>query len=168
MDLNKLHLLKRPSTLSPDTVDRSAFDLRLRRSLRRQLPIYKPFVAHLSRQNTEVCLPASASNYRVRARIGSNIRMKYQYAILDTGAGRNFIDLDEIHTSMRDQVFRANPLTVIDANRNQLKILGSIKLWISLGSKLSRKEFIVCKDFASPYILGCTYLSRTLKRHYPF
>ena len=93
--------------------------------------------------------------------------MTHQYAILDTGAGRNFIDLDQIHTAVRDQVLQANTPTIIDASRNRLKVLGSIKLWVSLGSKLSREEFIVCKSLAAPYILGCSYMNRNVEAILP-
>ena len=139
------------------------------RSQRNRFPsVHKPFRPDSLGPKHGECLIASASNYRVQISTGAKIQSMAQHcAVLDTGAGRNFIDLSQVPPDIRSRIEPTNSPAVFDANRNPLKVIGSVYLWVALGSYLSREKFVVCNKLAAPYILGCLYLNRNVKSIFP-
>ena len=83
-------------------------------------------------------------------------------AVLDTGAGRNFMDLSRVLNSCKNQIENSNIPAVLDENRNTLRIIGYIYLWVLLGSQITRERLYVCRNLAAPYTLGCAYLNRNV------
>ena len=82
--------------------------------------------------------------------------------MLDTVAGSSFVDLAQIPIVVRSRIEHSNVPEIYDANRNQLNVLGSLNLWLRLGSQVIQERFIVCRGFAVPFILGCTLMNRSL------
>ena len=100
--------------------------------------------------------------------IGSVVsEMKLKCAIMDTGAVRSFVNLDQLLELLKSQIEQAKSSTIHDASRNKLKIVGSINLWVLLGSHLCKERFIVCTELAAPYILGCIYLNQNVTAIFP-
>ena len=64
----------------------------------------------------------------------------HRYAILDTGAGRNFVDLAQLHTSVRDQVVQVDTSAIIDASRNRLKHYGLSSSGYPLGLRFHERN----------------------------
>ena len=88
------------------------------------------------------CLIASGSNYRVIIFIGLKPRQLAQRsAVLDTGAGCQFIHLNCILINKQNFTEHATGPKIFDASRNPLNIVGSVRLWILLGSHMIRKIY---------------------------
>ena len=95
-------------------------------------------------------------NYKVYADTGLNKNLlTRKVCVLDTGAGPNFIRKSDLPEDYFKYV-RQGPLPyVTDANRNPIRMLGTIDLVIQLGRWVAKCEFIVYEKLAAQVILGC-------------
>ena len=100
-------------------------------------------------------------NYKVHADIGFNTTMTVRrVATLDTGAGPNVIRLSELPTAAKAKIKHGPLPRVTDANRNPLRMMGTITLVVRLGRHLAKVEFVVAERLAVPLILGADYCDR--------
>ena len=107
-------------------------------------------------------------NYKVYASIGFSTRLVVRkLSVMDTGAGPNFIRKSELPDGKIREI-RKTPLPeVTDANRNPIRMIGTIDLIVQLGNCMMRTEFIVCERLADPVILGCDFCDRFIEAIYP-
>ena len=120
--------------LAPSFVDRSPLDHKLRRTLRKRVPIYGPFTYGKHNEAIDECLLALAANYRVLITVGYDVKSFSQScAVLDTGACRNFVIINLIPESKRKYIGKADNPSNLDASGNQLTVLRYIRPWIRLG-----------------------------------
>lgn len=100
-------------------------------------------------------------NYKVYADIGSSKSLlSRRLAVLDTGAGPNFIRLSELQSDEQARIQEACLPDIRDANKRPIKSLGTIKLVVQLGNHVVMLPFIVCTTLAAPVVLGCDYCDR--------
>lgn len=100
-------------------------------------------------------------NYKVYADIGSSKSiLSRRLAVLDTGAGPNFIRFSELQSDERVRIQEACLSDIRDANKRHIKSLGTIKLVVQLGNHVFMFPFIVCTTLAAPVVLGCDYCDR--------
>ena len=126
-------------------MDQSTLYTSTRIRLSRRLPILSPFRSVSLRTKYEENLTTSATNYSVQIPTGTKIRSIAQHCqVLDTGTCRNFIIKSQIHANIRSRIEPADTSAIIDANRNQLKVMVSIYLWVRLGQvKAMRNSLFV-------------------------
>ena len=107
-------------------------------------------------------------NYKVYAHVGHDTNLLVRkLAILDTGAGPNFIRVSELTPGYRSKI-RYGPLPhITDANRRSIRTIGIISLVIQVGRYVVKDEFIVCERLAAPVILGCDLCDKYVEAIYP-
>lgn len=107
-------------------------------------------------------------NFKVYADVGpSTSLLSRKLAVLDTGAGPNFIRKSELLPGYETHV-RYGPLPHIsDANSNPIKMTGYIDQVARLGTRLVKVTFIVCESLAAPVILGCDFCDRFVEAIHP-
>eukprot|EP00171_Calliarthron_tuberculosum_P022177 IDg22177t1 len=93
--------------------------------------------------------------------------MYRQLAILDTGAGRNFIRLSAIPRNWYNSIKEGPVPDIRDANKRPIQVVGAISLCVQLGTQLVMDEFLVCERLAAPVILGCTHMDRHVRAIFP-
>ena len=123
--------------------------------------IRRPWKRVTTPGNPTLVMVMARRNYKVYANIGVTVPlMQRMLAILDTGAGPNFIRRSELPKG--SEAFMASgPLpNICDANNNPLRTIGMTKLPVRLGRLLVRVEFIVCDTLAAPVILGADYCDK--------
>jgi hypothetical protein len=90
------------------------------------------------------------------------------YAILDTGAGPNFVREDVLPEELlRYRVAGDTTYQVIGANGRSLPQRVVVTLWVQLGRFRAQARFIVVKQLAAGCILGCQFIDRHVKSIYP-
>jgi len=83
-----------------------------------------------------------------------------QVTVLDTGAGHNFIRLDQLPPEARKVIRQRNLPDIRDANKGRVRSIGVITLRVQLGSHQARVDFVVCERLSVPVILGCDFCDK--------
>ena len=107
-------------------------------------------------------------NYKVYANIGHDKNLLVRkLAVLDTGAGPNFVRATELEPGYRSKL-RYGPLPrITDANRNPIRAVGVISLILQVGNYVIKDDFIVCERLAAPLIVGCDLCDKYVEAIYP-
>ena len=107
-------------------------------------------------------------NYKCYAELGLHpYLLTRKLTVLDTGAGPNFIREDELPSGYAEQLKNGPVPSVCDANRNPVRIKGTVDLLVRMGEHLARVKFNVCERLAAGVVLGCDYLDRFVEAIYP-
>ena len=106
-------------------------------------------------------------NYNVYADIGVDTRLlSRRVAILDTGAGPNFIHRDALPPDV--EVLKQGQLpSIADANNRPLTMSGRVDLVVQLGYTRVRAEFLVCERLAAPMIIGADFCDQHVEAILP-
>ena len=106
-------------------------------------------------------------NYKVYADIGVDTRLlSRRVAILDTGAGPNFIHRDALPPDV--EVLKQGQLpSIADANNRPLSMSGRVDLFVQLGYTRVRAEFLVCERLAAPMIIGADFCDQHVEAILP-
>ena len=107
-------------------------------------------------------------NYKVYADLGLTPEfLAKQLAVLDTGAGPNFIHKDALPLGYERFLKQGPPPNIVDANRRPIAVNGVIHLCVQLGTRLVKLAFYVCERLAAPVVLGCDFCDRFVEAILP-
>ena len=107
-------------------------------------------------------------NYKIYADLGfTPFLLEKKLTVLDTGAGPNFIRKSDLAPGF-EQYVRYGPLpSISDANRNPLRMLGTIELLVRLQNRTLKCDFIICERLAAAVILGADFCDRFVEAIHP-
>ena len=133
-----------------------------------QLTLKRPWRRYVPPHKRDRVFVMAKRNYKVYADIGSNrYLLCRKLAILDTGAGPNFIRISELDPDWKERI-RHGPLPCVnDANDKPLKTVGTIEQIVRLGNLIVKLDFIVCESLAASVILGADFCDRFIEAIYP-
>lgn len=99
----------------------------------------RPWIRFTPPKAEDAIVLLAKRNYKVHADIGFNTTMTVRrVATLDTGAGPNVIRLSELPTAAKAKIKHGPLPRVTDANRNPLRMMGTITLVVRLGRHLAK------------------------------
>lgn len=100
-----------------------------------------------------------AKDYKVYINIGITYTTKGRFAtVLDTGAGSNFIRLDEIFHRLHDKIEPfGDYVTVRNAIGKQFSLIGRIVLTVQIWNSIEKVCFFVADKLSTAVIWGCDY-----------
>ena len=101
-------------------------------------------------------------HYKVTVLLGSSKSlMQPVEAVLDTGAGPNFVRESLLPVNWRRYAADASGYPSIrDANNRRLKVSGVIPMYVEIGGFQLCTSFLVCKELAVHVILGCDFIQK--------
>ena len=127
------------------------------------LKLCRPWKRNRDDSSAELLVLAKR-NYKVHAYIGpKDLPMMRHVAVLDTGAGHNFIRLDQLPPAARRMIRQRALPDIRDANKGRVRSLGVVSLRVQVGLYQSRVDFVVCERLSVPVILGCDYCDRHIE-----
>ena len=126
------------------------------------MKLNRPWKIIRKRNEPETCFVLARRNYKIRAHIGtaSNALLQYQ-TVLDTGASSSFVNKSVLssHILKKIQPMKV-PARVKTANNKRLPILGTISLYVQVGSRKELVKFYVAEGLAVEFILGCDFCDK--------
>ena len=108
-------------------------------------------------------------HYKVTLLLGcSKSLMHSADAVLDTGAGPNFVRESLLPVNWRKHSADASGYPSIrDANNRRLKLSGVIPMYVDIGGFQLRTNFLVCSELAVKVILGCDFIQKYVQAILP-
>lgn len=124
------------------------------------IQLERPWRRFKQGSGTEAVMAMSRRNYKVYADMGITSRSTLRVcAVLDTGAGPNFVHRDKLPKG-HAQIRRGETPLINDANGRPVNIVGTVSLYVRFGSYVVKCDFYVCEHLATSYILGGDFCDR--------
>lgn len=99
-------------------------------------------------------------HYKIYANIGQTVRTTKRFVpVLDTGTGSRFIRLHVFPEAMRKKIKKRNDvLTHRNAGGKAVPTVGTIELFVQIGTSTMIVRFLVVEKIATSVILGFNFL----------
>ena len=101
-------------------------------------------------------------HYKVMVLLGcARSLMHTVEAVLDTGAGPNFVRESLLPPDWRKYSTDASDIPSIrDANNRRLKVSGVVRMYVDIGGYKLHTSFLVCRELAVQALLGCDFIQK--------
>ena len=117
-----------------------------------------PTIMEMPSQPDMLCLTKKRS-YKVSATLGYNLtHMQCTQAVLDTGAGPNFVHSKVLPYGWQSKLEPyVSKTRIVDASNRLMQPVGILPLWLRLGHFQVRIRFLVFSNMATTCILGTSF-----------
>ena len=108
-------------------------------------------------------------HYKVMVLLGcARSLMHTVEAVLDTGAGPNFVRESLLPPDWRKYSTDASIIPSIrDANNRRLKVSGVVRMYVDIGGYKLHTSFLVCRELAVQALLGCDFIQKYVEAILP-